>query len=70
MENRQNLITLCYIKSGLTILEKWKKYSADALEFEGYFRSVQTLSSEQLFSKFLNEDDIGGDMVIDIGNEQ
>jgi hypothetical protein len=47
--DRQNLITICYIKSGIEIFRDFKKYQEDSLSLEKYFRAIETEDTETLF---------------------
>lgn len=49
------MITICYILSGLDILDNFQKWEAEALDLEHYFRKVETEDCEVLFSRVAQE---------------
>jgi hypothetical protein len=69
-DDRQNLITICYIKSGIDILANYENYLRDAIHLEKYPRSIETEDTKSLFAKvtgtFLDKE---LDFTLDLGEE-
>lgn len=54
-ENKNSLITISYILSGIDILRDFEKWEKQALELEFYFRKVETEDCEVLFSRVIQD---------------
>lgn len=52
-ENKNFLVTLCYIISAVDILQNFEKWEKQALDLEKYFREIETEECELLFSRVI-----------------